>query len=143
MGMSQLNPVADKRGRIQTLIGLLLTGAALLAHLLAANAIGGTRVDYTDHVAGFFMILIASGAIIAGLGWRYWKANAGALLLWIGVVQAVFGLAIGKNEGQSTVSQHLNNNEYRRYRGQVLRRASSYCARRKTRPRFVVSFPLQ
>jgi hypothetical protein len=47
-----------------------------------------------DHIAGFFLILIVTGAIIAGLGWRFWKGRRDITLLIIGVVQAAFGIVV-------------------------------------------------
>jgi hypothetical protein len=40
------------------------------------------------------MILLVTGAIIAGLGWRFWKGRHDITVLTIGVVQALFGIAI-------------------------------------------------
>jgi hypothetical protein len=35
-----------------------------------------------------------TGAIIAGLGWRFWKGRPDITVLVIGVVQALFGIVI-------------------------------------------------
>jgi len=35
-----------------------------------------------------------SGALIAGLGWRFWKGHHDITLLIVGAVQALFGLVI-------------------------------------------------
>jgi hypothetical protein len=35
-----------------------------------------------------------TGAIIAGLGWRFWKGRGDITLLIIGVVQAAFGIVV-------------------------------------------------
>ena len=75
-------------------IGVALLGLGLLGHLLAARAIGGTFVAFRDHIGGFFLIAIVTGAIIAGLGWRFWKGRRDITLLTIGVVQALFGLIV-------------------------------------------------
>jgi hypothetical protein len=75
-------------------LGVFLLGVGLLGHLLAARAIGGSYVAYRDHIFGFFLILLVSGALIAGLGWRFWKGRHDITLLAVGVVQALFGAVI-------------------------------------------------
>ena len=66
----------------------------LLGHLLAANAIGGTRIAYTHHVLGFFLILIVTGVIIVALGRWLWRDRPAVTWLVVSAVQAVFGLII-------------------------------------------------
>ena len=78
--------------RSRMLLGVVLLVAGLLGHLFAARAIGGYYVAYRDHVFGFFIILLVTGAVIAGLGWRFWRGRTDVTLLAIGVVQALFGL---------------------------------------------------
>lgn len=90
----QSDRIGDRRDRIMGWTGALLAAAGLLGHLVAANAIGGSRMAYTHHIAGFFLILVVSGAAIAGLGWRLLKTRPGIILLLIGTVQALFGLYI-------------------------------------------------
>lgn len=75
-------------------LGLLLIVVGFLGHFFAARAIGGTYLAFRDHIFGFFLILVITGAIIAGLGWRFWKGRTDITLLIIGVVQALFGIAI-------------------------------------------------
>ena len=75
-------------------LGALLLGAGLLGHLLAARAIGGHSVAYRDHVFGFFLILIVTGAVVAALGWKFWRGRRDVTLLLIGLVQALFGLFV-------------------------------------------------
>ena len=72
----------------------LLFVAGLLGHLLAAHAIGGSRIAYSHHILGFFLIAVVTGIIIAGLGWRFWKGRRDITLLAIGAVQALAGLAV-------------------------------------------------
>ena len=74
--------------------GLLLLGLGLLGHLYAAHAIGGDRVAYTHHVLGFFLILLVTGGLLAGLGWRFWRSHSALTILAIGLVQALFGLLV-------------------------------------------------
>jgi len=74
-------------------LGVLLIVVGFLGHFFAARAIG-TYIYYRDHILGFFLILLVTGSIIAGLGWRFWKGRKDITLLIIGVVQALFGIAI-------------------------------------------------
>src|SRR5687768_7396742 len=81
-------------GRSCFLIGIVLLVLGLLGHLYAAHAIGGSRVAYTHHVFGFFLILVVTGAIIAALGWRFWRSRPDITVLTVGVVQALLGLLV-------------------------------------------------
>jgi hypothetical protein len=49
---------------------------------------------FRDHIAGFFLILVVTGAIIVGAGWRYWRGRRDVMMLTIGVVQALIGTYI-------------------------------------------------
>jgi len=75
-------------------LGAILLVLGLLGHVLAAHAIGGSRLAYTHHVLGFFLGLVVFGAIVGGLGWRFWKGRFDITLLIVGVAQALFGLAV-------------------------------------------------
>jgi len=75
-------------------LGVTLLGAGLLGHLLAAQAIGGSAVAYRDHILGFGILSVVSGAIIAGLGWRFWRGRHDITLLILGATQALFGLVV-------------------------------------------------
>jgi hypothetical protein len=79
---------------VRTALGIILLVIGLLGHLLAAQAIGGSAMAYRHHVFGFFLILVVTGAIIAGLGWRFWRGRRDITLLLVGAVQALLGLAI-------------------------------------------------
>lgn len=74
--------------------GMLLLAVGLLGHLYAAHAIGGSRMAYTHHVLGFFLILLVTGGLIAGVGWRFWRSRAALAVLVIGAVQALVGLMV-------------------------------------------------
>ena len=80
------------RGRIW--LGLVLIVLGFLGHFFAARAIGGSYVAFRDHIFGFFLILLVSGAIVAGLGWRFWSGRHDITVLIIGAVQALFGLVV-------------------------------------------------
>jgi hypothetical protein len=86
--------VAGTASRRLIWLGVVLLGLGLLGHLFAAQAIGGSHVAYSDHIVGFFLILVVSGALIAGLGWCFWRGRHDITLLIIGAVQALFGLVI-------------------------------------------------
>ena len=74
-------------------VGLLLT-IGLLGHVLSARAIGGSRLAYTHHLLGFLGILVLTGAVIAGLGWFFWRRRPDLTVLTISAVQALFGLVV-------------------------------------------------
>jgi len=94
METSSATAVAGTASRRRAWLGVLLIVVGLLGHLFAARAIGGSYVAYRDHIFGFFLILLVSGALIAGLGWRFWKGRHDITLLIVGAVQALFGLVI-------------------------------------------------
>ena len=75
-------------------IGVLLLVAGLLGHLFAARAIGGSYVAYRDHIFGFVLLSLVTGAVIAGLGWRFWRGRHDISLLILGVLQALLGFVI-------------------------------------------------
>jgi len=66
----------------------------LLLHLLSARAIGGSYLAYRDHIFGFVVLTLVSGAIIAGLGWRFWKGRHDITLLILGAVQTIVGIVV-------------------------------------------------
>ncbi len=72
--------------------GVLLLALGLLGHVYAAHAMGGSRVAYTHHILGFFLILLVTGGVLAWLGRRYWPSRSAYTMLAIGLVQAGFGL---------------------------------------------------
>ena len=75
-------------------LGALLLVVGFLGHYFAARAIGGSYVAFRDHIGGFFLILVVTGAIIAGLGWKFWRGRNDITLLIVGIVQAVFGVIV-------------------------------------------------
>lgn len=80
----------DKR---LTWLGVVLIVVGFFGHFFAARAFD-TYIYYRDHIAGFFLILVVTGAIIAGLGRWFWKGRHDITIFIIGVVQALFGIAI-------------------------------------------------
>jgi hypothetical protein len=87
-------PVARKTNAALLSLGALLIVVAFFCHFFAARAIGGSYVAFRDHIAGFFLILVVTGAIIAGLGWRFWKGRPDITVFIVGVVQAMFGIVV-------------------------------------------------
>ncbi len=85
-------PSTTRRGWIW--LGVILLSLGLLGHLLAARAIGGTALAYRHHVQGFVLLTVVSGAIIGGLGWRFWRGRHDITLLALGALQALLGLWI-------------------------------------------------
>ncbi len=75
-------------------LGAVLLVVGFLGHFFAARAIGGYYIAYRDHIFGFFLILLVTGAIIALLGRRFWKGRRDITVLIIGAVQALFGIWI-------------------------------------------------
>ena len=94
METSSASSVTDTASRRRIWLGVLLVLVGFLGHFFAARAIGGSYVAFRDHIFGFFLILMVTGAIIAGLGWRFWKGRRDITMLIIGAVQALFGIVI-------------------------------------------------
>ena len=75
-------------------LGVALAVLGLLGHLLAAHAIGGSRLAYGHHVLGFLLILVVTGAVILLLGRWLWRDRPDVTWLVVGAVQALFGLYV-------------------------------------------------
>ena len=71
---------------------LLLVG--LLGHVLAAAAMGGSRIAYLHHVGGFFLIAALTALPLLGLARLFWRGRHGVTLLAFAAVQALLGLAV-------------------------------------------------
>ena len=97
--MRTTNALADAGtgSRLRMWLGVVLLAAGLSGHLFAARAIGGYYVAYRDHIFGFFLLTTVAGAIIAGLGWRFWRGRHDITVLILGAVQAILGLVIYLN----------------------------------------------
>jgi len=83
--------------RLRWWLGFILLAAGLSGHLFAARAIGGYYIAYRDHIFGFFFLTTVAGAIIAGLGHRFWRGRHDITVLILGAVQAILGLVIYLN----------------------------------------------
>src|SRR5215211_1748379 len=68
-------------------LGALLLIVGFLCHVFAAQAIGGTTLAYRDHILGFVILTLVSGAIILLLGRRFWRGRPDISLLILGIVQ--------------------------------------------------------
>jgi hypothetical protein len=77
-----------------TWLGVVLLVVGFFCHYFAARAIGGSYIAFRDHIGGFFLILVVTGAIIAGLGRLFWKGRNDITVLIIGAVQALFGIFV-------------------------------------------------
>lgn len=88
--------MANRDRRLIWLGGVLLV-AGFLGHFFAARAIGGTYIAYRDHMFGFVVLTVVSLAIVAGLGWRFWRGRHDITLLIVGALQAVIGLFVYVN----------------------------------------------
>ena len=97
MGTIHAIAVASRGSRIRMWLGVILLAAGLSGHLFAAKAIGGYYVAYRDHIFGFVLLTTVAGAIIAGLGWRFWRGRHDITVLILGAVQAILGLVIYLN----------------------------------------------
>lgn len=75
-------------------LGIALLVVGLAGHLLAADKMGGSTVAYQHHVLGFVGLSLVSGAIIALLGWRFWKGRHDISLLILGALQALIGVLV-------------------------------------------------
>jgi uncharacterized membrane protein (UPF0136 family) len=73
-------------------LGLLLLVVGFLGHFFAARAIGGSYIAYRDHIFGFVFLTLVSGALLAGLGWRFWKGRHDITVLILGAIQALIGV---------------------------------------------------
>ena len=94
MGATRTAAIARTGRRLRMWSGIVLLAAGLSGHLLAARAIGGYYVAYRDHIGGFVLLTVVTGAVIALLGRRFWRGRLDYTLLLLGVVQAIFGLVI-------------------------------------------------
>ena len=75
-----------------TWLGVILLVVGFLGHYFAARAIGGSYIAYRDHIFGFFVVLLVTGAMIAGFGWRFWKGRRDITVFIVGLVQALLGI---------------------------------------------------
>jgi hypothetical protein len=94
MGVSNAVDAPRATRRSWSLLGAVLLALGLLGHVFAAKAIGGTHLAYRHHLLGFVLITVVAGAIIFGVGWRFWKGRYDISLLLLGAVNALLGLLV-------------------------------------------------
>ena len=87
-----MSPVTASRSRLW--LGVLLLAVGFFGHFFAARAIGGSYIAYRDHIFGFVVLTLVSGAVLAALGWRFWKGRHDITLLILGAVQALVGVYV-------------------------------------------------
>ena len=87
-----MSPVTASRSRLW--LGVLLLVVGFFGHFFAARAIGGSYIAYRDHIFGFVVLTLVSGAVLAALGWRFWKGRHDITLLILGAVQALVGVYV-------------------------------------------------
>jgi len=75
-----------------TWLGVILLVVGFLGHYFAARAIGGSYIAYRDHIFGFVLLTLVSGAIVGVLGWRFWRGRPDITILVVGVLQALIGV---------------------------------------------------
>jgi hypothetical protein len=61
--------------------------------VLAARAMGGSRIAYFHHVLGFFIIATLTGLPLLGLARLFWRGRHRVTLVAFAAVQALLGLA--------------------------------------------------
>jgi hypothetical protein len=79
---------AAERATLLRRVVLLLLAARLLGQVLAARATGGAFRADRDHHLGYVLLTAASGALLALVGGRFWRAQSKRTQLLLGVVQA-------------------------------------------------------
>jgi hypothetical protein len=84
----------SRAASIWSVVGVVLLVLGLLGHVFAAKAIGGTHLAYRDHLLGFAVITLVAGAIIFGVGSRFWRGRYDISLLLLGAVNALVGLLV-------------------------------------------------
>ena len=77
-------------------LGVALLVVGFFEHFFSARAIGGYYIAYRDHIFGFFLIAVVTGAIIWLLGRWLWKRRDITVLI-IGAVQAILGFIVYLN----------------------------------------------
>jgi hypothetical protein len=78
--------------RRRTWLGIALIALGLLGHLLVERSISGRAMAYGYHIFAFLLLLLASGAIVAGVGRLFWRGRHDITLVVIGAVQVLFAL---------------------------------------------------
>ena len=87
-------PHPSRIGAATGAVAAALLGIGFLAHVLAAQAMGGSRIAYVHHVVGFFIIAALTALPLLGLARLFWRGRRGVMLVAFAAVQALLGLAI-------------------------------------------------
>ncbi|HMI56528.1 MAG TPA: hypothetical protein VK511_00630 [Gemmatimonadaceae bacterium] len=94
MGTASMSAASSSKRRSRVLLGWVFLALGLLGHVLAARAIGGTRLAFRDHIAGFVILSLVSWAIIGPLGWKFWRGRGDITVLAVGALQAILGFVV-------------------------------------------------
>jgi hypothetical protein len=87
----------DNRDARLMWLGVILLIVGFLGHFFAARGIGGSYIDYRDHMFGFVLLTLVSLAIVAALGKRFWKGRPDITLAIVGVLQTIIGILVYLN----------------------------------------------
>ena len=93
-------PHVSRVGAASAWIAAVLLLVGLLGHVLAARAMGGSRIAYLHHLGGFFLIAALTGLPLLGLARLFWRGRHRVTLLAFAAVQALLGLAVYANQIQ-------------------------------------------
>ena len=96
----QFAPHIRRIGAATAWIAAVLLLVGLLGHVLAARAMGGSRIAYVHHIFGFFIIAVLTGLPLLGLARLFWRGRHAVTLLAFATVQALLGLAVYWNQIQ-------------------------------------------
>ena len=88
------HPGVAARANRFTWLGTMLLLVGLVGHVIAAHAMGGSRIAYVHHIGGFVGIAVVTGIIIVALGRLFWRGRRDITFLILGAVQALIGLLV-------------------------------------------------
>src|SRR5438552_15159228 len=101
MEWSRTDTAARPMKRSWIWLGVILLGVGLSGHLLAARAIGGYYIAYKDHIEGFVFLTLVTGAIVAALGWRFWRGRHDITWLLVGAVETILRIVLYHNRSST------------------------------------------
>jgi hypothetical protein len=75
-------------------LGVVLLVLGLSGHLVSAYIIRANPLAFPDHIKGYLLIAAATGILIAGLGWLFWRKRTDITWLVWCAVQFVMGIVV-------------------------------------------------